>query len=71
MAASHEEARGADHDYDTTQVFIMPAGDWTRSLSEELKGGVRRHPHGRREDRPTKRPRRPRHARLDAHHAAR
>ena len=38
-----EEARGADHDYDTTQVFIMPAGDWTRSLSEELKGGVRRH----------------------------
>ena len=33
-----------EHDYETTQVFIMPAGDWTKRVSKAvLELGSRRH----------------------------
>ena len=39
-----ETARESDHDYDTTQVFIMPVGDWTRRVSAVLRDQqTRRH----------------------------
>ena len=38
------EAREEATSYDTTQVFMMPAGDWTKRLSESIKDRrLRRH----------------------------